>query len=295
MATCDEPDVWTWIVNLLPITNVQNSMSLCTCSSKLSYPSLKLTLTRNLQHQNPTFFFSISADFHVPITLWTSDTFMTKTKAPYAIDEHTILLIFHNFIRGVLNYAPNKDTVNLKFHTPPPSGKFRSMFNLAFLTLAFLVCIYEAPRDIRFPCLYTLRNHLTSMESRNGSKMLMRHLGSNLEELWMRSLNLAITNRIREAQASYHSLKSPSPLFSYSLSTLGLWKVQLYCPTIAMDVESSSGTPDERLLLSLTYQQLEAVIQFSYRITYRENWVDVAVTIDNIRFVYAYIFLISSW
>lgn len=102
----------------------------------------------------------------------------------------------------------------------------------------------------------------------------------------MRSLNLAITNWIVEFRGPNHSIKTPSPLFSYAISTVGLCKVQLYCPTIAMEVESSSSTSlDERLLLSLRYQQLEGVIQLVHKVIVRENWVDVVVNIDNIRSV----------
>lgn len=101
----------------------------------------------------------------------------------------------------------------------------------------------------------------------------------------MRSINLAITNWIVELQATGHALKTPSPLFSYVISTVGMWKVQLYCPVIAMDVENpSSSSPDERLLFSLNYHQLEGVIQFNYRVTVRERWVEVMVNIDNIRY-----------
>lgn len=48
---------------------------------------------------------------------------------------------------------------------------------------------------------------------------------------------------------------------------------------------SSSASLDERLLLSLRYQQLEGVIQLGHKVIIRENWVDVAVNIDNIRSV----------
>lgn len=48
---------------------------------------------------------------------------------------------------------------------------------------------------------------------------------------------------------------------------------------------SSSASLDERLLLSLRYQQLEGVIQLGHKVNIRENWVDVVVNIDNIRSV----------
>ncbi|KAG0500895.1 hypothetical protein HPP92_000967 [Vanilla planifolia] len=100
----------------------------------------------------------------------------------------------------------------------------------------------------------------------------------------MRSLNLAITNRIVELQTSKHSFNTPLPLFSYALSAVGLWKVQFYCPIMAMNKEDSSNVnKDERLLFSLNYQQLQGVIQLAYKVTHRDQWIDVVVSVDNIR------------
>ncbi|KAF9591947.1 hypothetical protein IFM89_010305 [Coptis chinensis] len=112
----------------------------------------------------------------------------------------------------------------------------------------------------------------------------MRLLGSNIEEQWMRSLNLAITNWIVELKASKHTLRTMNELFSYAFSTVELWKVQLYCPILAMDMENSSdSSPDDRLKLSLRYHQLEGVIQFVYTVEPQDNWIDVVVKVDNIR------------
>lgn len=100
----------------------------------------------------------------------------------------------------------------------------------------------------------------------------------------MRTLNLAITNWISEIMSSSGSIQIPSVLFSYAVSAIGLWKVQLYCPVIAMNMEEySSPTQDERLSFSLKYQQVEGVVQLAYRTTLKQNWVDVEVKVDNVR------------
>lgn len=100
----------------------------------------------------------------------------------------------------------------------------------------------------------------------------------------MRSLNLAITNWTIELQGTHRILKTPSPLFSYAISTVGLWKVHLYCPVIAMDVENSSHLlADERLQFSLIYHQLEGVVQFNHKVVIQERWINVMVNTDNIR------------
>lgn len=112
----------------------------------------------------------------------------------------------------------------------------------------------------------------------------------------MRSVNLAITNWIVELQSGtgHHcstSLSTPSPLFSYAFSTLGLWKVQLYCPVISMDVETNSSNhnnnnrhlADERLHFSLMYHQLEGVLQLNHKVMIKDKWVEIMVNVDNIR------------
>ncbi|KAG9455231.1 hypothetical protein H6P81_008135 [Aristolochia fimbriata] len=285
MASSSLPDIWAWIQSLPPITDWKsNSMSITICSSLSPYSSLKLTANKNPHNTTPNVIFFILADFHLPISLWTSNPLKLGSKSSKLADEDTVFQLFHTVIIGVLNYAPIKNTTYLKPHISRASSDPQNMFNLAFYTLMLLVCIYEAPQDLRFGYLNTLKHHLTGSKSREASKLLMRVLGSNLEEQWMRSLNLAITNWTIELQASPLSLKTPSPLFSYALSTVGMWKVQLYCPIIAMDVEKTSNPcQDERLFFSLMYQQLEGVVQLGYRTIFRDNWVELVVNVDNIR------------
>ncbi|CAK7325938.1 unnamed protein product [Dovyalis caffra] len=286
MASCCSPDILAWIQNLPPITQwkEQTSLSICICSSSYSQPSLNLSVAKN--RQSSTISFSIVADFNLPISLWSSKPIKTNPKSPKLLDDETISSLSINLIEGVLGYAANKSCSSSTKALKRDSvlAHLKDTFNLAFLTLSFLVCIYEAPAELRSECLASIKNQLTNCQVRAASKSLMKIMGSNLEEQWMRSVNLAITNWIAELQASHQTLKTPSPLFSYSFSTSGLWKVQLYCPVIAMDIESSSNPPaHERLLFSLKYHQLEGVIQFNYKVIVQENWVGVMVNTDNIR------------
>ncbi|KAG6670310.1 hypothetical protein CIPAW_01G302400 [Carya illinoinensis] len=254
-AACGFPEIFCWVQNLRPISR-KNSVSLCIFSS----------------------------NFNLPVSLWTSKPFKLSSNSIKLVDEETMFDLLVNFIEDVLRYGSNKNSSFLDFLKPDSVSNFEDMFNFTFLTLLFLVCIYEAPADLRSECLNTLKNHLANCRSRQATKVLMKLLGSNLEEQWMRSINLAITSRITELQATHHSLKAPSPLFSYAISTFGLWKVHLYCPVKAMDVENSSNpSADERLQFSLTFHQLEGVVQFNYKVAIQETWVDVMVNIDNIR------------
>ncbi|XP_048446662.1 uncharacterized protein LOC125480178 [Pyrus x bretschneideri] len=284
MASCGSPDIFSWIQTLPSIAQWPTpSMSISICSSSSSQPSLKLSISKNLQ--NPTFSFAILADFNLPISLWTSKQFKFNPKSTNLITQEALSSLLVNFIEDVLRYGSSKNNFLIKFLKLDSIANFGDVFNLAFVTLVFLVCIYEAPAGLRSGWLNTLKNYLANCWSRQSSKTLMKLLGSNLEEEWMRSINLAITNWILELQATQGALmKTPSPLFSYGFSAFGLWKVQLYCPLIAMDVAKSSNlSVDERLQFSLNFHQLEGVLQFNYNVMVQERWIDVMLNIDNIR------------
>ena len=258
-------------------------MSTCIYCSSPSQPSLKLTITRN--PQSPFLSFSMLADFSIPVSLWTSKPFKLKSTCAKLIDEETISNLFINLIEDVLNYCLNRSNSMLKIPKLDSLNNFKDIFNISFLTLSFLICIYEAPADLRSVCLGALKNQLACLRSRETTKLLLRHIGSNLEEQWMRSINLAITNWIGELKAANHIIRTPSPLFSYAISRVGLWKIQLYCPLITMDIEKSNNpSPDERLLFSLNYHQLEGVIQLNYQVTVQEKWINVMFNVDNIRY-----------
>ncbi|PIA37470.1 hypothetical protein AQUCO_03000207v1 [Aquilegia coerulea] len=285
MASSSFPDVLGWIQSLPPVSQWQsNSMSICICPSKSTQPSLYLSITKNLQNHSSSISCTIIASFNIPITLWSSKSIKIKTHTTKLLDEVSIYNLFCNFIQDILSFGPSKSTSYLHIPSSETINKFRDVFNLSLLTLTFLTCIYEAPQDLRLEYINILKNYLTSSKSKESSTILMRLLGSNIEEQWMRSLNLAVTNWIVGFKETNHSVMTPSPLYSYSISTFRLWKVQLYCPVIAMKIENSSNNSiPERLLFSLLYHQLEGVIQLGYKVVPREKWIAVGVNVDNIR------------
>ncbi|XP_043699335.1 uncharacterized protein LOC122650100 [Telopea speciosissima] len=283
-SSCCFPDIWAWIHNLPPTAQWRKkSMSICLCPSGSTQPTLNFSIINN-NLQSPLISFAIFADFKLPVSLWSSKAFELSTRTSVVVDEGIISSLFRNFITDILKFGPCPNTSFLRIPAINTIDNFKDIFNLSFLTLTLFICIYEAPHELRSGCLNTLKNHLTTPQSREASKLLMRFLGSNIEEQWMRSLNLSITNWVIELQESNHLLVTPSPLFSYAISTAGLWKVQLYCPVIAMKIEnSSSSSSDERLNFSLKYHHLEGVIQFTYKVVVQDKWVDVMVNTDNIR------------
>ncbi|KAF6152659.1 hypothetical protein GIB67_008096 [Kingdonia uniflora] len=273
------PDTWSWIQDLPPITQWEkNVMSICIYTSEYNPMSLNFSVSKS--HKNHSAVFSILAD---TVTLWSSKSFKLNTGGK--INEEIVFYLFHNLVTSVVGYGPKKKNTSTYIPTFDSTLRhFKDIFNLSLFTLGFLICIYEAPPSFRLRCVNAFQDHLTSSHSKEASKMLMRFIGSNLEEQWMRSLSLAITNWIVEHNSSSHTVRALSPLFSYANSTIGLWKVQLYGPVIAMDIEKSSNTSaDERLSFSLNYQLVEGVIQFCYKVVPRQKWVDVVVNIDNIR------------
>ncbi|XP_022995500.1 uncharacterized protein LOC111491017 [Cucurbita maxima] len=286
MAPCSFPDVYSWIQNLPPLSKWKTtSISTSICSSSSSNSSLNVVAAKSLH--SATITLSVIADFSLPISLWSSEPLKTSTKSSNLLDDQeSISSLLLNCIRDVLHYGSDQQK-NFSFGFLKLNITFnpKEIFNVTFLNLLFLICIYEAPTGLRLDCLTTLKYHLTNFQSRQASKMLMKLLGSNIEEQWMRSINLAITNWIVELKANSCMLKTPSPLFSCSFSTHGSWKVQLYCPVIAMDRIENSRNPstNERLQLSLNYHQLEGVLQFNYKAEVREKWINLRVHVDNIR------------
>ncbi|PHT48619.1 hypothetical protein CQW23_12827 [Capsicum baccatum] len=279
--TCNFPDIFSWIHNLPSISKWKtDSISVCISPSCSSQPSLKLSVAKNYQ-------FCIVADYNLSISLWTSKPLKLRHNSTKLLDDESIFSLLINFVQDVLNYGPNK---NSSFVLRVPridfnNSSFKEIFNFSFLTLAFIICIYEAPADLRSTSIIALKNQFSCPQSRQASKLLVKILGSNIEEQWMRSVNLAITNWIVEINnSSNHPMKTPCTLFSYSFSTQGLWKVQLYCPIIAMDVETyTSSLSDDNLRFSLNFHQLEGVIQLNHKVIVRKKWIEVMVNTDNIR------------
>ncbi|KAH0465425.1 hypothetical protein IEQ34_005528 [Dendrobium chrysotoxum] len=284
MASNSVLDVWGWLVSLPPVSQ-WNSDTQCFCiyRSEPSQPSLNLRVIRHIHGHNPHVIFSLTADFNSHITLWSSNSLHIKEIIDKSFDSKTLQLLLCGIIAGVLKYESYKKS-SISVPGMLIDEDCKDIFNLALLTLALLVCIYEAPQDLRFRSIEELSLRLYSRNSQESMKQLVRILGSNLEEQWMRSVNLAITNWIMESRSSNLSLSLPSPFFAYSFSTVGLWKVQLYCPITAM-ISNNQGnkTQDSRLNFSLNYQQLEGVIQFTYKVIFREYWIDIVVKVDNIR------------
>ncbi|KAL8192927.1 hypothetical protein R6Q57_027375 [Mikania cordata] len=285
MVPCSFPDIWGWIQSLPPQTQWQtNTKSICICSS--SQPSLQLTISKNLI-QDSSVSFSIIAYYTLPVVLWTSKPLKSTINNTFAHQLLTISnLLMTNIIKDILNYTPiNLSNSFLKLPEPNSIHGLKDIVNFLFLALSFLVSVYEAPQDIRCDCLNTLKDQFACSWARETSKRLMRLIGSNAEEQWMRSMNLAITNWMMELRAVNLVLKAPSPMYSSAISGLGLWKIQLYCPLIAMEIEkcNSNGQEDQKLGFSLNYHQLEGVIQLNYQVMVRQNWIDVLVSIDNVR------------
>ncbi|CAO2816993.1 unnamed protein product [Amaranthus hypochondriacus] len=282
-SSCKNTNIWAWIQNLPPLTQwKKDTMSICICSSNTSLATLSLNITKHTPTQSISL--AIIVNFNLPISLWISKPiYIPNTSINIVSDQNTIHNLISIFIHDVLKYGPTKQTYPIKLPIISPQSNTKHIFNITILSLVFIVCVYEAPTDLRFNCLKSVKDELSTYQSREASKLLIRLLGSNNEDLWMRSINLGITNWKMELKAANCILKGPSPLFSYGFSTPGLWKVQLYCPITTMEIENSSSSADDRLAFSLNYHHLEGVIQLNHKVIVRDKWIDVMVNIDNIR------------
>ncbi|KAL4189566.1 hypothetical protein AMTRI_Chr08g207780 [Amborella trichopoda] len=280
MGSCSVPDIWTWI-NSLPQSPQweTDSLSISICSPKPNQPALKFSIKKHPLLSNSVVF-SLLIDLRFPIILWSSNPceLNPQTLKPY---QQTTFSLFLNFITHVLHYSsntkPSPTIVNV--HITPKDPKFPEFFNLCFASMSLCVCIYEAPQDIRNICLRTFQRHLTHNKSKQTQKHFLQAIGSNLEEQWMRSLALAITN-------IGPGIALELGPYSYATPIFGAWKLRLYCPIAAMkQVGESSGecSTDDRLLFSLRHHHLETVLQLRYSLAFQHNWVDVFMSIDNIR------------
>lgn len=285
------PDVFTWIQNIPQVTKWRTtSLSFCICPSASDFPNSTLNFIAQ-KNPNPTLLtlsIIVQSNNHSPLYLWTTEQQLNISQNPF--DDQTIIPLLFNFVESILTYTSNSSNYSAIKIPNPDSSKIdnlKDIFNAVILTLSFVVCVYEAPLYLRETCLNTLKNHLVTCHVRQATISLMKILGSNLEEQWMRTVNLAFTNWIIEQRRCQSTKNTTTPLFSYAVSAYGLWKVQLYCPVEAMEVERSSNPrADSRLLFSLKFNQLEGVMQFNHKVVVRDKWIDVIVKIDNIRYTY---------
>ncbi|CAN6451486.1 unnamed protein product [Victoria cruziana] len=303
VASCCLPDIWDWITGLPPTTQWKTDLqSIDICSSKSNKISLKFSIKRN-PNSDPFVVFSLLADFQYPVYLWSSNACRVDTRSNSINKETTMKDLFFGFIKQVLHYGPKKNShlvLPSYLSTAHEQKYFPQMLNLAFASVMLCVCVYEAPGEIRSNCIQTVQKHLSnSKRSRGSLRLLLQLMGSNLEEQWMRSIHLALTNTVFSDQAwlrldqARRFLKgdgddrnSPYQPFSYSVSSAGLWKVQLYSPVVAARLQNSSNrnVDDERLLFSLKHQHLEAVFQLSYSVNYKnQSWIEIVLAIDNVR------------
>ncbi|XP_006657576.2 uncharacterized protein LOC102720614 [Oryza brachyantha] len=286
MASAIVPDIWQWTRGLPSPKHWRGeSYSLEICNSPSTNQSLNLVVSWHSETQSFSLSYSIRAELHDPISLWSSHC--SKSRSANGGSDVAVHFL-HDIICGVIRYGPcfSKPLFRLPNvqASEEDSGK---IFSLAALTLGLMVCVYEAPSTARRELVGAVSAQLMHADMRGAAEKLMLAMGPGMEEQWMRSLNLAATNWVMEARRSGGmSPVLPFRVFSYAVlaASRRLWKVRLYCPVVAMVVERPAHrTKDEKLLFSLNYQHLEAAIQFVYSVTFREEWIDVNVNVDSIR------------
>ncbi|KAF2308531.1 hypothetical protein GH714_010380 [Hevea brasiliensis] len=113
----------------------------------------------------------------------------------------------------------------------------------------------------------------------------------------MRTLGYMLTKWLilREVGVGLHVL---APMLdhqvklSYAMEAHGFWVLKGYAPILAMDLTTSSRNNkfpaiearDSVLKYALAHQQLEAILQLEYSVSFSEGCIRVKVRVDNLRF-----------
>ncbi|TVU39946.1 hypothetical protein EJB05_13390 [Eragrostis curvula] len=243
--------------------------------------SLKLVISRHSETQPLNLSFSICAEFHDSISLWSSN--YSRLRSSNATDASARFL--HDIICGVLQYGPysNRRSLVRLPSVQIPEDSSGKIFNIAALTLAILVSIYEAPSSLRREFIDTISAQLMRRDMGDAAKKLMLTLGSNVEEQWMLSVNLASPTGPWSVSGPVYLRRLPrcSPTL-FQRPSCGRSR----CTALLCHGHGASFTSDERreaAVLADTYQQLESVIQLVCQRFGKENWIDVSVNVDNIR------------
>ncbi|KAL5223587.1 hypothetical protein ABZP36_010226 [Zizania latifolia] len=175
MASAVVPDIWQWIRSL-PKQWRRESCSLQFCNSSSTNQSLNLIITCHSEAQSFDLSWSICAEFHDPISLWSSH--YSRLESANGSDIAANLL--QDIISGVLRYGPYSSKKSLlRLPNVQVSEDSGEIFNLAALTLALMVCIYESPSTLRRELIGKIGAQLMRSDMRGAAKKLLLAMGSN--------------------------------------------------------------------------------------------------------------------
>ncbi|WCJ20974.1 hypothetical protein M5689_003170 [Euphorbia peplus] len=314
-------DIWSWICQLPDSTEPSDSDSpqiLELVTSKLSGEdsstrSIQLNAQKTCGSTSEALLtFSISLHGFLPHidgnTVWVSDTCPLKSDKPF-------LPLLLQLLQEIITRSPMAQTSTcprsqlqklkpepiswiLDTHSPE---SFSNFFNIVFLMRLFWLCVCDAPSEVGFLYFESLLGpNLESikLDKSNVLSTFFIAVGVDAELCFMRTFGYMLTKWLilREVGVGLHVL---APTYSgqqfrlcYATEANGFWVLKAYAPVLAMEVTNSSKNSkfsviearDSVLKYALGHQQLEAVIQLEYSVTFHEGYIRVTARVDNLRF-----------
>ncbi|CAN1289197.1 hypothetical protein LINPERPRIM_LOCUS20159 [Linum perenne] len=288
-------DVWSWI-SQLPLSQEYSPSS--------SFLIFELA-TSQQSPINPTPSLHLRAE-------------RTTTSLPNSTPSHVTLSVC---LRGFSTLTPStvwvshtfpldSDQTNTNFLLPlllqllQEIKSFSNFFNLVFLTRLFWSCALDAPCEVGSFYLDSLLGpNIHSLLAPNHAPVLRKFLvsvGADAELSFMRTLGYMLAKWLisRDVRVG-PGLRSLVPLipnqqhelgFSYATEAHGFWTLKGYAPIPAMRLSRYRSNdyfhePNDAVLkYALAHQQLEAVIQLEYSVTFHDTYIQVSARVDNLRF-----------
>ncbi|XP_050223379.1 uncharacterized protein LOC126673325 [Mercurialis annua] len=247
--------------------------------------------------------------YNAPETIWVSDKCPLNSEKPFLPLLLQLLqeIITRSPMAAQASTCPRSQLQKLKpepiswiidSHSPE---SFSSFFNLVFIMRLFWLCVFDAPSEVGsmyFESMLGPNLEILKCEQAQVLKTFLVTVGVDAELYFMRTLGYMLTKWImlREVGVGLHVLAPTSGQqvkFSYAMETHGFWVLKGYAPILAMDSSNSSRNKskfltvearDSVLKYALAHQQLEAVLQLEYSVSFYEGYIRVIAHVDNLRF-----------
>ncbi|CAN0927055.1 hypothetical protein LINGRAHAP2_LOCUS35668 [Linum grandiflorum] len=298
-------DVWSWISEL-PLTDEwqldsddpnSSEVLIFDLATAQLHPtrSLHLRAERTTSPPSNSVTLSVCLRGFSTLTVWASDAYPLD---PAQTNNNFLLPLLLQLLQEIVTRAPTSYNTtcprsNFKKLRPEPVSwiidshspeSFSSFFNLVFLTRLFWSCALDAPCEVGSFYLDSLLGpNIHSLLAPTHAPVLRKFLvavsmvGPGLHSLVPR------VNPTQQQQLG----------FSYATEAHGFWTLKGYAPVPAMRLTRYRSNNDSSLFLepnesvlkyALAHQQLEAVIQLEYSVTFHESYIQVSARVDNFRF-----------
>ncbi|XP_054786212.1 uncharacterized protein LOC129292646 [Prosopis cineraria] len=246
--------------------------------------------------------------FNAEKPLWVSEKCHLSRENPF-------LPLFLQLLQEIIALSPNApnstcprsqlqklkpDPIAWVMNSHSPES-FSTFFNLVFILRLFWLCACDGPNEAGWLYFQSLLASALETVSSNPSPVLRTFLitvGVDMELCFMRTLGYIIAKWciFRELGVGLQALVPPpcrGPGFSYATEAHGFWVLKGYAPMMTMMKPASSNglktqiprldAKEAVLKYTLAHQQLEALVQLEYSVTYHDGFIQVRARVDNIR------------